>query len=226
MNLDRAVVELVVVDSVVDRLGGRSSLSLVVLVLDEGCRDLTLLLPWKDRLVGATVVVVLVDEVEVELLDGGFLPLLGEVAEDGFGLNLRRLPPMEGRLLVGLSVVVVVSSSVVVGGSVVVVVVVSSTSCDLASFRSVVLSKTLLTASSSSTSGEDIVVGVSDVNRGVGPSVVVVVETSETTKFGRTGNLGTSLLPYRKTLDTGFRGCGCLSALMKASLACEAADLA
>lgn len=225
MNLDRTVVVLVVVDSVVDRLGGRSSLSLVVLVLDEGCRDLTLLLPWKDRLVGAAVVVVLVDEVEVELLDGGFLPLLDDVAEDGFGLNLRRLPPMEGRLLVGLSVVVV-SSSVVVGGSVVVVVVASSTSCDLASFRSVALSKTLLTASSSSTSGEDIVVGVSEVIIGVEPSVVVVVETSETTKFGRTGNLGTSLLPYRKTLDTGFRGWGCLSALMKASLACEAADLA
>lgn len=144
---------LVVVDSVVDRLTDLSSL------LDrlprEG-RDLIRLLPWKVRLVGVAVVVVLVEEVdEVELLEGGLLLLLEVGEEVGLGLNLRRLPPRDGRLLVDLSVVVV-SSSVVVGGSVVVVVVVSSTSDTLESLMSLVLSKTLLTASSSaSTAGRD-----------------------------------------------------------------------
>lgn len=99
----------------------------------------------------------------------------------------------------------------VVGSGVVVVVVSSS----LISFRSGVLSKTLLRVSSSGSSkltgGTGVVEKISSDRAGTVGAVVGVggtVVVSDRTKFGTTGKRGTSLLPYRKTFETGFKGCG------------------
>lgn len=138
-----------------------------------------------------------VDEVLVE----GDLFLL-EVG-DGLELNWRRPPPIEGLLLGFSVVVVVVGISVVVVGSGVVVVVVSSS---LISFKSGVLSSTLLKVSSSAKLiGADVVEG-SSTGAAVGIRVDVVggKVVSESTKLGWTGKRGTSLLPYRNTFETGF----------------------
>lgn len=215
--------EVVVLDAVVDSEALDSVVCELPVVrgllLPIGGRGLILLLPWNDRLGGGEEVVVLV--VLLVVLEVDLLPdwrfLFGEKEDDDeeeLGLNLLRPPPSEGRPpLRGFSVVVV-ASSVVVGGSVVVVVEVVVCSSSMAAaaaaafsstddFRSdALLSRTLFRSSSSDSSvlksgfTAGGVAGTSVVSvSGVSTSGFRVVGTSVTTKFGRTGNRGTSLLP-------------------------------